>query len=204
MKITEKLRKPLAALSCAVFILAGYILTGCSLSSPMSVKAPDADKLYTVQCEITVKNGGDEFTYSGSMSRLGGGIWEMTLASPDTVKGLKLGMDSSGITASLGDLNFRLESDKIPDRAAFVTVFGILDNAAAAEDLRFAETETALCYYGSCSGTRYTLKYDKATNTLCSLETDGITAEFTGFTVTGSASSETSETAAQTAVSEAA
>ncbi|MBQ4311647.1 MAG: hypothetical protein II773_08655, partial [Oscillospiraceae bacterium] len=79
-----------------------------------------------------------------------------------------------------------------------------LDNAAAADDLRFAETETALCYYGSCGGTRYTLKYDKAANTLCALETDGITAEFTGFTVTGSATPETPETAAQTTASAAA
>ncbi|MGN0696857.1 MAG: hypothetical protein ACI4J5_08855, partial [Oscillospiraceae bacterium] len=137
------------------------ILGGCKgLGDTLTQSPSGADKLYTAQCEITVDGEDDEelLTYGGTLSRLGGGNWELALDKPDTVAGLKIKLGEEGITASLGDLSLNLETDKIPSRAAFMSVFSALDNAAAnINSLDFSETETNLCYHGNCGGEKYTL-----------------------------------------------
>ena len=162
------------------------IFGGCAYKSGTDGNtAPGLDGLYSADCEIVCSASDEEMIYSGKMTRLGGGSWELVFDTPETVKGLKLTLDSEGMTASMGDLNFRLETDRIPNKAAFITVFGILDDAAAADDLRFAETETALCYYGKYGDENYTLSYNKAENTLCAIETGNITVSVEGFAVNG-------------------
>ena len=175
-------------------VLAGTILSGCKgLSETLTQSPSGVDKLYTAQCEITVDGEDDEelLTYGGTLSRLGGGNWELALDKPDTVAGLKIKLGEEGITASLGDLSLNLETDKIPSRAAFMSVFSALDNAAAnVNSLDFSETETNLCYHGSCGGEKYTL--------LC---IGKITVILVNFTVTGEAP-ESTETATETTAAE--
>lgn len=194
---------------------AAVLLCGCAFpSAGTSSSAPNGiDKLYTVDAEIAVAGNDDEeeLVYSGKMSRLGGGMWELELTAPETVSGLKIALGEEGITASLGDLNFRLETEKIPSKAAFMSVFGALDNAAAdVNGLTFSETETNLCWYGTYNGGKYTLLYNKADNSLCGLEMQGISVRFSCFCITGNDSSVTaspsetasSETSSAASVSE--
>lgn len=172
-------------------VLAGTILSGCNgLGERLTQSPSGVDKLYTAQCEITVDGEDDEelLTYGGTLNRLGGGNWELTLDKPDTVAGLKIKLGEEGITASLGDLSLNLETDKIPSRAAFMSVFSALDNAAAnVNSLDFSETETNLCYHGSCGGDKYTLLCDKTNNMPCGLNIGKITVILVNFTVTGEA-----------------
>lgn len=186
-------------------VLAGTILSGCKgLSETLTQSPSGVDKLYTAQCEITVDGEDDEelLTYGGTLSRLGGGNWELALDKPDTVAGLKIKLGEEGITASLGDLSLNLETDKIPSRAAFMSVFSALDNAAAnVNSLDFSETETNLCYHGSCGGEKYTLLCDKTNNLPCGLNIGKITVILVNFTVTGEAP-ESTETATETTAAE--
>ncbi|MGN0690884.1 MAG: hypothetical protein ACI4K7_00865 [Oscillospiraceae bacterium] len=172
-------------------VLAGTMLSGCKgLGERLTQSPSGADKLYTAQCEITVDGEDDEelLTYGGTLNRLGGGNWELTLDKPDTVAGLKIKLGEEGITASLGDLSLNLETDKIPSRAAFMSVFSALDNAAAnVNSLDFSETETNLCYHGSCGGEKYTLLCDKTNNMPCGLNIGKITVILVNFTITGEA-----------------
>ncbi|MGN1416211.1 MAG: hypothetical protein ACI4XF_05180 [Oscillospiraceae bacterium] len=186
-------------------VLSAAILGGCKgLGETLTQSPSGADKLYTAQCEITVDGEDDEelLTYGGTLSRLGGGNWELALDKPDTVAGLKIKLGEEGITASLGDLSLNLETDKIPSRAAFMTVFSALDNAAAnINSLDFSETETNLCYHGNCGGEKYTLLCDKTNNLPCGLNIGKITVILVNFTVTGEAP-ETSETVSETTAEE--
>lgn len=179
------------------------ILGGCKgLGDTLTQSPSGADKLYTAQCEITVDGEDDEelLTYGGTLTRLGGGNWELALDKPDTVAGLKIKLGEEGITASLGDLSLNLETDKIPSRAAFMSVFSALDNAAAnINSLDFSETETNLCYRGSCGGEKYTLLCDKTNNLPCGLNIGKITVILVNFTITGEApETAPSETASET------
>lgn len=180
------IKKIFAGIAAAAFLLCGCT-NPIAQSGGMSPKG--VDKLYTAVCEITVE-GEDEaaeaLVYSGDICRLGGGFWELSLAEPETVAGLKISLGPEGIGASLGDLNFNLETDKIPSRASFMKIFSALDNAAASvNDLKFSENETNLCYGGSCGGEKYTLLCDKAQNMPCGLVIGRINVVFTSFTVTG-------------------
>lgn len=179
-------RKIFAGLASAAFLLCG-----CTnpIAQSSGISPGGVDKLYTAICDITVE-GDDEaseaLAYSGNICRLGGGFWELSLTEPETVAGLKISMGPEGIGASLGDLNFNLETDKIPSRAAFMKIFSVMDNAAASvNDLKLSENETNLCYSGSCGGEKYTLLCDKAQNMPCGLIIGRINVVFTSFTVTG-------------------
>ncbi len=179
---------------------AAVLLTGCLPGTKSAAKkVPGLDGLYTAECSIVCAEEEGEFIYGGRMTRLGGGNWQLELSSPDTVKGLKISMGGEGMTASLGDLNFRIETDKIPDKAAFVTVFSVLDDAAVSE-LRFSETETGFCYYGTCGTENYTIKLDKAANTLCGMECGNVSAVFSDLTPCEEMTAE--ETTVTTAVTE--
>lgn len=183
----KKLLRSLTFGLAAVFSAA--ILCSCKgIDNPLTQSPSGADKLYTAQCEITVDNdeGEELLTYGGMLSRLGGGNWELTLDKPETVAGLKIKLGEDGITASLGDLSLDLETDKIPSRAAFMSIFSALDNAAAnINSLDFSETETNLCYHGTCGGEKYTLLCDKTNNMPCGLNIGKITVIMVNFTVTG-------------------
>lgn len=171
-----------AAAGCTMLLCGCFGGKGTPDSSPA-----DLDKMYTAECEITVENSEEDILcYTGVISRMGGGFWELSLASPETVAGLKIKLDSEGITASLGELNFKLEHDKIPSRASFMAIFGALDNAALdSGNLTFSETETELCYYGTYNGCKYTISYNKADNTLSGLNIGNVDVRFSCFTVTG-------------------
>ena len=161
-------------------------LTGCFADGALSgteKSAPGLDGMYSAECEITCTENEEEFVYGGKMTRMGGGSWQLELETPDTVKGLKITVGDDGMNASLGELSFRLETEKIPNRAAFLTVLGVLDSAANG-GLRFTETETEFCYKGTYGEENYTLKYEKAGNTLCGLECGSVSAVFTGFSET--------------------
>lgn len=175
-------------------IAAAVTLFTCGCVSPISqsgISPGGIDKLYTAVCDITVDSGdetSEPLSYSGNMCRLGGGFWEMSLTSPETVAGLKISLGPEGIGASLGDLNFNLETDKIPSRAAFLKIFSALDNAASSiNDLKQTENEANLCYSGTCGGEKYTVLCDKAQNMPCGLIMGKITVVFSSFTVTGNA-----------------
>lgn len=173
---------------------AAVTLFMCGCVSPISqsrLSPGGIDRLYTAVCDITVDSGdetSEPLSYSGNMCRLGGGFWEMSLTSPETVAGLKISLGPEGIGASLGDLNFNLETDKIPSRAAFLKIFSALDNAASSiNDLKQTENEANLCYSGTCGGEKYTVLCDKAQNMPCGLIMGKITVVFSSFTVTGNA-----------------
>ena len=203
MKIFDRIMKCMLSAAGSAVLLCGCAFPSVSTSSSV----PNGiDKLYTADAEITVAGNDDEeeLVYSGKMSRFGGGMWELELSAPETVSGLKIALGEEGITASLGDLNFRLETEKIPSKAAFMSVFGALDNAAAdANGLTFSETETDLCWYGTYNGGKYTLLYNKADNTLCGLEMQGISVRFSCFCITGNDSSVTTSPSETSVSSEA-
>lgn len=199
MKLLRSLTFGLAAVFSAV------IFCSCKgIDNPLTQSPSGADKLYTAQCEITVDSdeGEELLTYGGILSRLGGGNWELAIDKPETVAGLKIKLGEDGITASLGDLSLNLETDKIPSRAAFMSIFSALDNAAAnINSLDFSETETNLCYHGNCGVEKYTLLCDKTNNMPCGLNIGKITVIMVNFTVTGNAP-ESSEASPSESVTE--
>lgn len=182
----------------SLIVIVTMLFTGCTGGEIIGTKnLPNmVDKLYTAESEITVTNeDGEEFDYSGILTRKGGGMWELEITSPETVKGLKITLDDSGINASLGDLNFNLETDKIPSRNSFLKVFSTLDNIAAnINNLKMTETESDLCYTGELNGEKYTLLCDKVNNNPCGLKLSDVNVVFVSFTVTGE-SAESTQTA---------
>lgn len=198
------MKKSLVGLIVSGITAFALLLSGCAaLTENKSGKSPDgADMLYTAECEVTVggEDDKDDISYGGTLSRLGGGMWQFDITSPDTVKGLKLRLDENGINASLGDLAFNLEKDKIPSRAAFLKIFAALDNAAANKNsLDFSETEQNLVYGGNSGGEKYSLLCGKTDNRPCGINIGKISVVFLNFTVNGKAPESTdTQTGTQT------
>ncbi len=132
-----KMRKLLSVIPASA--LAASIFSGCSLNSQGMPPEPQLNTAFTAECSVTayiVPPNSDEeteFSFSGTVQRLGTGFWEMDIASPETIAGMSVSAADDTVTIALGELNFDSEAANIPDNAPFMAIFSVLDSAAVCE-----------------------------------------------------------------------
>ncbi len=122
-----------SALLCAV-------LGGCSLSQITDAPPePNITKGFEAECTVTAyiippgesTDSEEEFVFGGSIKRLGGGFWEMSVTSPETVAGMEISMSDDTMTSHLGQLSLDMTAADIPDASPVTAVFTAIDSAAA-------------------------------------------------------------------------
>ena len=122
-----------SALLCAV-------LGGCSLSQIADAPPePHITKGFEAECTVTAyiippgesTDSEEEFVFGGSIKRLGGGFWEMSVTSPETVAGMEISMSDDAMTSHLGQLSLDMTAADIPDASPVTAVFAAIDSAAA-------------------------------------------------------------------------
>lgn len=164
-----------------LLVLSFVLFTGCSfIKNAVTAKAPDLNKAFSCEMSISLD---DSTEIKGTMSRYGTNIWEMDLTEPETVAGLHLSYNDSGVSVSLGELGFDIPSEKINDSAVFELIFNAIDNFASLPDAVTTETETGMEYTGNISQCSYVLTFDKDTMALTGIsfpELD-LCAEITSF-----------------------
>ena len=161
------------------------LFTGCkSIKDTIIPRQPKLDQPFSCTGEWTAfaDDRDSKMVVSGDITRYGTGIWEMNIASPDTMKGLNIKYNEGGATASLGSLTLEIESGKLNEAAMFKRIFDAFDSCAALHDIELFDDGEAAVY----NGADFTLAFDKATMlpTLLTFS-DGITvniSSFCGFT----------------------
>lgn len=157
------------------------LFTGCkSIKDTIIPRQPKLDRPFSCTFELTAfaDDRDSKMVVSGDITRYGTGIWEMNIASPDTMKGLNIKYNEGGATASLGSLTLEIESGKLNEAAMFKRIFDAFDSCAALHDIElFDDGETAVY-----NGADFTLAFDKATMlpTLLTFS-DGITVNISSF-----------------------
>lgn len=187
-------RKSFAAIILCVITL--FIFTSCTKSGGgILSKSPDLSKPF--QSAVKIQAG--ELELKGTVKRYGMGIWEMTVESPETLAGLSLTGNDSGVTASLGGLKLEIPTENINDRAVFALIFKAIDSAASAADANVpncADTEEGKVYSGEFSFGTYTVTFDPQSLALTKIEIPeaAICCEFTDFTVISGGTETVTET----------
>ncbi|MDE7290274.1 MAG: hypothetical protein K2N71_12375 [Oscillospiraceae bacterium] len=194
--------KSFAAIILCVITL--FVFASCTKSGGgILARNPDLSKPF--QSAVKIQAG--ELELKGTVKRYGMGIWEMTVESPETLAGLSLAGNDSGVTASLGDLKLEIPMENINDRAVFALVFKAIDSAASAADanvLTCTDTQDGKVCKGEFSFGTYTMTFDPQSLALTKIEIPEaeIYCEFTGFTViSGGTETVTETTVTQTTVS---
>ena len=157
------------------------LFTGCkSIKDTIIPRQPKLDRPFSCTFELTAfaDDRDSKMVVSGDITRYGTGIWEMNIASPDTMKGLNIKYNEGGATASLGSLTLEIESGKLNEAAMFKRIFDAFDSCAALHDIELFDDGEAAVY----NGADFTLAFDKATMlpTLLTFS-DGITVNISSF-----------------------
>lgn len=113
-------KKALLCGAAASLMLAG----GCSAALPFTGGGVDLNKTYTADAEITC----GKTNAKAEITRCGGGEWEISFTEPKSLAGMKLTLNESGYTASLGELSFSAENN-----AEYTTAADII--ASAGDDI---------------------------------------------------------------------
>lgn len=203
------MKKIITAITAAAICLSA---AGCSGGLTGAPPDPKITGSFGAGCTVTafiIPPGGDaddeaEFTFSGQTRRLGGGFWEMTVDSPETVAGLEISLEGDTLSSRMNDLTFDIGASQMPDSSPLKALFSELDEAAArldAQSVLSPGEEGGWVYSGSnCS-----IVFDGNGYPVSMAVTEPkMTVQFTSFTVSsGNTDSIVSETTApETSVSE--
>ncbi len=186
--------KSFAAIILCVITL--FMLTSCSKGGGgILSKNPDLNKPF--QSAVKIQAG--KLELKGTVKRYGMGIWEMNVDSPETLAGLSLTGNDSGVTASLGDLKLEIPTENINDRAVFALIFKAIDSAASAADanvLTCTDTEDGKVCKGEFSFGTYAMTFDPQSLALKKIEIPEaeIYCEFTDFKIISGGTETVTET----------
>lgn len=187
-------------LFCLPLVIITIMFTGCKkIQEAVTARAPDLNKAFS--CEFSMTAFGEDkaakMEVTGTARRLGTGMWEMDITSPETMSGLHISFGDGGLTASLGELTLGIERESINEAAMFRLMFDAIDNCAAMPDLTLTETENGLEYSGEISQCGYVMTFDPESMTLTgiSFPDADISAVIGSFTeLTGNDGTEETET----------
>lgn len=169
------------------------MLSGCSkLKNAVMDEHPDISSPFSCSFNISLDESTD---ISGTMSKLGTGIWSMDITAPETMAGLHISYNTEGVKASLDELELQIPKEKINGGAAFELIFSAIDSYAANAAPALTETEEGLQYIGELTQTGFTLTFDRDSLQLTKIDfgDTGISAEISNVGVLGAEPQNSSE-----------
>ena len=115
------------------FLLAGAVLlSGCS--SPVGGETGVAQKLSgSFTTEMTMNM--EEQTVSGTLSRMGDGMWSVSFAEPATLAGVVLDFSGGEVTASYQGLAFSVPQTAMPAKSILSSLILVVDDLAKQEHI---------------------------------------------------------------------
>ncbi|MDR0992049.1 MAG: hypothetical protein LBL87_04010 [Ruminococcus sp.] len=159
----KSVKKAITALVCAALaIIALYALSGCDKFKNAVSGVPNLDIPYSAEIEID----SEDLSLTANVKRLGTGIWEMEITSPETLKGLKITYDEDKITSVYDGIITETPIDKIPTDSIFLQIFQAADNAANIESPDITEKDGDFFISGSIPASAYTIQIDGETKTI--------------------------------------
>ncbi len=165
------------ALVFILTVITAVLLTSCkSLKDAVTAKKPDLNRAFSCEYRISAF---DDLEVTGTMSRCGTNIWEMDIASPESMAGLHISFSDNGANVAFGELGLEILPEKINDGAVFKLIFNAVDNFASLPGAELSETENGYEYSGELPQCGYIMTFDKESCELTgiSFPDQNITAE---------------------------
>ena len=138
------------------FLLAGAVLlSGCS--SPVGGETGVAQKLSgSFTTEMTMNM--EEQTVSGTLSRMGDGMWSVSFAEPATLAGVGLDFSGGEVTASYQGLAFSVPQTAMPAKSILSSLILVVDDLAKQEHISGEKDGDYVSVEGELEGSPYLLR----------------------------------------------
>lgn len=138
------------------FLLAGAVLlSGCS--SPVGSETGAAQKLSgSFTTEMTMNM--EEQTVSGTLSRMGDGMWSVSFAEPATLAGVVLDFSGGEVTASYQGLAFSVPQTAMPAKSILSSLILVVDDLAKQEHISGEKDGDYVSVEGELEGSPYLLR----------------------------------------------
>ena len=138
------------------FLLAGAVLlSGCS--SPVGGETGAAQKLSgSFTTEMTMNM--EEQTVSGTLSRMGDGMWSVSFAEPATLAGVVLDFSGGEVTASYQGLAFSVPQTAMPAKSILSSLILVVDDLAKQEHISVEKDGDYVSVEGELEGSPYLLR----------------------------------------------
>lgn len=138
------------------FLLAGAVLlSGCS--SPVGGETSAAQKLSgSFTTEMTMNM--EEQTVSGTLSRMGDGMWSVSFAEPATLAGVVLDFSGGEVTASYQGLAFSVPQTAMPAKSILSSLILVVDDLAKQEHISGEKDGDYVSVEGELEGSPYLLR----------------------------------------------
>ncbi|WP_303022520.1 hypothetical protein [uncultured Ruminococcus sp.] len=138
------------------FLLAGAVLlSGCS--SPVGGEIGAAQKLSgSFTTEMTMNM--EEQTVSGTLSRMGDGMWSVSFAEPATLAGVVLDFSGGEVTASYQGLAFSVPQTAMPAKSILSSLILVVDDLAKQEHISGEKDGDYVSVEGELEGSPYLLR----------------------------------------------
>lgn len=144
------------------FLLAGAVLlSGCS--SPVGGETGAAQKLSgSFTTEMTMNM--EEQTVSGTLSRMGDGMWSVSFAEPATLAGVVLDFSGGEVTASYQGLAFSVPQTAMPAKSILSSLILVVDDLAKQEHISGEKDGDYVSVEGELEGSPYLLRLSAGAN----------------------------------------
>lgn len=138
------------------FLLVGAVLlSGCS--SPVGGETGAAQKLSgSFTTEMTMNM--EEQTVSGTLSRMGDGMWSVSFAEPATLAGVVLDFSGGEVTASYQGLAFSVPQTAMPAKSILSSLILVVDDLAKQEHISGEKDGDYVSVEGELEGSPYLLR----------------------------------------------
>ncbi|MBQ8411177.1 MAG: hypothetical protein IJX15_05555 [Ruminiclostridium sp.] len=127
-EITVKEKKNMKRFIFSLSLIGAVLLSGCTA---IPKKAPDIDKSFCAEAEITV---GKE-SFSGKLSRISSNSWELELSEPFALGGAVITFGEEGTKITLGD--FTAEADITDGTASALKIIASAFEESAKDGVTF-------------------------------------------------------------------
>ena len=136
-------------LSLLLIVISIISLTACNaIKNAVTARTPQINIPFSCDFCITAY---DDMELKGTMTRLGTGMWEMNVTSPESMSGLNIKRNDTGMDVSLGELEICIDQSKINQGAFAELIFKAIDSCAALSEITLEESENGLEYTGKVS-----------------------------------------------------
>jgi hypothetical protein len=158
MKFTAK---KITAVIAAAAVVAGalFAFVSCDNIKNAVSGVPELDVPYTAEAAIE----GENLSFTANIKRLGTGLWEMEITSPESLRGLKINYSEDKIASIYDGIITETPIEKLPSEAVFLQLFQAADNAANLETPDVTEKDGDYFLSGQIPASSYEIQIDGTT-----------------------------------------
>lgn len=152
------------------------IFFACGRSTKVE-EIPPADWTKSFTAKADIRFG--DLNAVASVNRIGDGICDITLISPQALNGMKFQYNGSDISISYLGMNVSLNEDGLLANAMTAAIVKAVDTAARGSGISAKKKGKAILLNGTNDTGEFTLRMDKENGSLLSLEIPAIDLECT-------------------------